>query len=528
MGVLAKVEDRPTPPAVYNWRVYVSAMVASFASCMIGYTTSFIGTTVALDSFGNEFGFDEMSTAESTLIKANVVSLFQAGAFFGSPLAYTTCHYIGRVKSLWITASIFIVGAAITFASINGELGPLYASRIICGLGVGGCTMVVPIYIAEMAPPAIRGRLVGTYELGWQIGGLVGFWINYGMINTLPGSRNQWLIPFAIQLVPAGMLLIGSLMLKETPRWLFTKGRYDEGIKNLCWIRKLEADHTYILEEIAMMEQQIQDLPRGFFSPIKDALEDSKTRWRLFLGHSLFILQNFAGVNAINYYSPDIFRSVGIRSQDTIYLTTGLFGVVKTVITVFWLTVLIDKWGRRQLLIFGAIGGSVTMFIIGALVTTRVHSDTPTTMSLSSSGIATVFMVYLWTAIYVNSWNGTPWVINAEMFSQRTRNIGQLFASMANWLWTFIIARITPNMIDGMGESGYGMYFLFGAVTLCGLAFVWFFIPETKSVPLDKMDRLFEIRPTSKAHRTVMEEAQNESFDHDEIVAKLEKPDHVA
>lgn len=157
----------------------------------------------------------------------------------------------------------------------------------------------VPIYIAEMAPPAIRGRLVGTYELGWQIGGLVGFWINYGMINTLPGSRNQWLIPFAIQLVPAGMLLIGSLMLKETPRWLFTKGRYDEGIKNLCWIRKLEADHTYILEEIAMMEQQIQDLPRGFFSPIKDALEDSKTRWRLFLGHSLFILQNFAGVNAI-------------------------------------------------------------------------------------------------------------------------------------------------------------------------------------------------------------------------------------
>lgn len=168
------------------------------------------------------------------------------------------------------------------------------------------------------------------------------------------------------------------------------------------------------------------------------------------------------------------------------------------------------------------------MFIIGALVTTRVHSDTPTTTSLSSSGIATVFMVYLWTAIYVNSWNGTPWVINAEMFSQRTRNIGQLFASMANWLWTFIIARITPNMIDGMGESGYGMYFLFGAVTLCGLAFVWFFIPETKSVPLDKMDRLFEIRPTSKAHRTVMEEAQNESFDHDEIVAKLEKPDHVA
>jgi sugar porter (SP) family MFS transporter len=311
----------------------------------------------------------------------------------------------------------------------------------------------VPIYIAEISPPAIRGRLVGTYELGWQIGGMVGFWINYGMIKTLPSGREQWLTPFAIQLVPAGVLLIGSLFLKETPRWLFTKGRVDEAISNLCWIRNLNVDDTYIVEEIAMMDEQISDLPRGFFQPIKEAFQDPKTRWRLFLGHSLFILQNFAGINAINYYSPNVFRSVGIQSQDTIYLTTGIFGVVKTVITILWLTVLIDKWGRRH---YGAIGGSATMFIIGALITARVQSDTPVSSTLSSSGIATVFMVYLWTAIYVNSWNGTPWVINAEMFSQRTRSIGQLFASMANWLWTFIIARVTPNMIDGMGESGYG------------------------------------------------------------------------
>jgi MFS family permease len=203
--------------------------------------------------------------------------------------------------------------------------------------------------------------------------------------------------------------------------------------------------------------------------------------------------------------------------------------VVKTLVTVFWLTVLIDKWGRRQLLIFGAIGGSITMFIIGALITNRVQSDAPTTSSLSSEGIATVFMVYLWTAIYVNSWNGTPWVINAEMFSQRTRNIGQLFASMANWLWTFIIARITPNMIDGMGKSGFGMYFLFGSVTLCGLAFVWFLIPETKAVPLDKMDRLFEIRPTRNAYATVMQELQTENFDRDEMLGKKlsDKEEHA-
>lgn len=212
---------------------------------------------------------------------------------------------------------------------------------------------------------------------------------------------------------------------------------------------------------------------------------------------------------------------MGITSQDTIYLTTGLFGVVKTVITVFWLLILIDKWGRRQLLIYGALGGSIAMFIIGALVTARVSSNAPASDSLSSEGIATVFMVYLWTAIYINSWNGTPWVINAEMFNQRTRNIGQLFASMANWLWTFIIARVTPNMINGMGESGFGIYFLFGSITLCGLAFVYFLIPETKAVPLDKMDRLFEIRPCGKAYGIVMQEAQTEHYERDDLDSKV-------
>lgn len=143
MGVLAKVEDRPTPSQVYNWRVYLSAIVASFASCMIGYTASFIGTTVALSSFGDHFGFNQMSASEESLIKANIVSLFQAGAFFGSAMAYTTCHYLGRVKSLWIFVIVFIIGACITFACIDGSIGPLYAGRVICGLGVGGCTMVV-------------------------------------------------------------------------------------------------------------------------------------------------------------------------------------------------------------------------------------------------------------------------------------------------------------------------------------------------------------------------------------------------
>ncbi|KAF2438481.1 general substrate transporter, partial [Karstenula rhodostoma CBS 690.94] len=395
IGILAEIEDRPTPPSVYNWRVYVSAATASFASCMVGYTTSFIGTIVSLQSFKDEFGLSSLSVSQSSLIQANIVSLFQAGAFFGSIFAYSTAYHLGRRITLWTFVIMFIVGACVAFAAIGGHIGPMYAGRVISGFGVGGCTMimsrVVPIYISEIAPPAIRGRLVGSYELGWQIGGLVGFWINYGMTQSLPYGRNQWLIPFAVQLIPAGIVLIGSLIfLCESPRWLWTRGRREEGVATLCWLRKLQPDDTYFFEEIEMMDLQIQGLPSGFLKPIRLAVTDSKVTWRLFLGHMLFVLQNFSGINAINYYSPAIFETMGVTSIKTVDLMTGLFGGVKCIMTILWPTVLIDKLGRRTLFLVGGTVGAACMFVIGALIASNSSSST-TDSSLSSQSIAISF-----------------------------------------------------------------------------------------------------------------------------------------
>jgi MFS family permease len=177
MGLLTLVEDRPTPKAVYNWRVYACAAIASFASCMIGYDSAFIGTTLALPSFTKEFAFEKMSASHLALIKANIVSVYQAGAFFGSFFAYGTNYFWGRRPSLIIFSLVFILGAGMMLgANAHRGLGMIIGGRVLAGVGVGACSMVVPIYISELAPPAIRGRLVGIYELGWQIGGLVGFW----------------------------------------------------------------------------------------------------------------------------------------------------------------------------------------------------------------------------------------------------------------------------------------------------------------------------------------------------------------
>jgi MFS family permease len=146
---------------------------------MIGYDSAFIGGTIALNSFKSEFNWSQYSTTEANLISENIVSLYQAGAFFGAFFAYAAGHYLGRKVGLQIFSGIFVVGAGLMLGA-NGSrgLGLIYGGRVLAGIGVGGASNLTPIYISELAPPAIRGRLVGLYEMGWQIGGVVGFWIN--------------------------------------------------------------------------------------------------------------------------------------------------------------------------------------------------------------------------------------------------------------------------------------------------------------------------------------------------------------
>ncbi|KAK3305448.1 general substrate transporter [Chaetomium strumarium] len=473
---------------------------------MIGYDSAFIGTTLALPPFTGEFDFASYAPGDLALLQANIVSVYQAGAFFGSLFAYATSHFLGRRKSLFIFASVFTLGAGIMLAASAGRgMGPILAGRVLAGIGVGGASNMVPIYISEMAPLAIRGRLVGIYELGWQIDGLVGFWINCGVNTTLAPTRSQWLIPFAVQLIPGGLLFLGVFWIKESPRWLFANGQREEAMKVLCWIRNLEPTDRYIIEEVQHIDRDIETFERevgkGFWKSFL-ALKQPKVQWRFVLGGLLFALQNGSGINAVNYYSPTVFRSLGITGTNTGFLTTGLFGVVKTVLTVIWLLWLVDHVGRRRMLFIGAAGGSLCMWFIGAYIKVA-GSSASQSGSMSGTGIAAVFFFYLWTALYTPSWNRTPWVINSEMFDQNTRSLGQASASANNWFWNFIISRFTPQMFLKME---YGVYFFFASLMILSIIFMFFLVPETKSVPLEHMDRLFEIKPVRKANKVLMEE----------------------
>lgn len=340
----------------------------------------------------------------------------------------------------------------------------------------------------------------------------------------MSSNHKQWLVPFALQLIPAGLLIIGAVFIKESPRWLLSRDKREKAITNLMWIRQLEADDIYIVEEIGAIDQALEDqrsaIGAGFWSPFIAAYSNKRVMYRLFLGSMLFFWQNGSGINAINYYSPTVFKSIGIQGTNTALFTTGLFGVVKTAGTFIWILYLIDHLGRRLLLMIGAFGGSICMWIIGVYIKIAEPANHPTSQ-LGSGGIAAVFFFYLWTAFYTPSWNGTPWVMNSvsfvahhkytrisllltvlqEMFDPNMRSLAQAVAAASNWLWNFLISRFTPQMFATMD---YGVYFFFSSLMILSIAFVYFLIPETKGIPLESMDLLFEQNSIPNAHKTVL------------------------
>lgn len=511
------------PPQIYNPRVFLLALCSCFGGTLFGVDIGIIGGVITQNSFKRAFGFSQLSSeaakkADANL-SANIVSVMQAGAFFGALLAFPFADKFGRKSGLLVAAVLALIGGLMQ-AAASGSLDVLYVGRAIEGLGLGAATMLTPTYISENAPRAIRGMLIGCYQFMEVIGSMVAFWINYGVsINQYGDSR--WQVPLAMQCLPPTLLFVSMLFLNESPRWLARTDQWEKAGKILSKVRHLPESHPYVQQELLEMHRQLEEElasvngGTGAWPILKEMFTIAGNRRRAFISIGLMCAQQWTGTNAINYYAPTIFESLGLSGNTTDLLATGVYGVVRTIAVTCFLLFVADALGRKlSLTISGTVMG-LCMFYLGFYV----RFDPPVEGTpIGGAGIVGLIAVYLFAASFQLGWGPVCWIYVAEIPTSRLRSLNVALSAATQWLFNFAVARATPVMLATVGEGGYGTYFIYGSFCFIMSVGVFFLLPETKGISLERMDELFgvanfsdleDVGKAAMAEKSVPQEIEN-------------------
>ena len=339
------------------------------------------------------------------------------------------------------------------------------------------------------------------------------FWVNYG-VSRWGGDQThnnfQWKMAMAIQIIPGGFMFLMMFFVIDTPRALIANGKRDQGLKNLCKLRGLSADHPYVREEFLEVTAQVDaqlELAAGnsYKQVVKDIFTIAANRRRFFLASMLFLfhkvsldfiikpnksttdgLLQFTGTDSLNYFAPEIFQMIGVQKGSLSLLTTGVYGVVKLVTTIFYVVYIVDRVGRRRPLILGAFLQATAMLYIGLYV--RFAHPSPTN-GTEAGGIVGIIWIYIYAFGWSFGWSVAPYVVAAEIFPSRIRSVSMSWCFFLNWIVDYGLTRATPSM---MSKMGYGTFLLYACLTYVGAAFVFFCMPEMKGRSIESMDDLFQ------------------------------------
>ncbi|KAG7558181.1 hypothetical protein FFLO_02908 [Filobasidium floriforme] len=467
-----------------NYRAFVLAFAAYMGIILFGYDTGLGGGVIAQPAFIRDMGITATGKPLAD-IKGNIVSILQGGSFFGALGAAPLSNAIGRKRSLMIGCAIFAVGGFLqTFGrSLNFQ----YAGRFLAGFGVGIESSVCPTYVAELAPAAIRGNITGLFQVCVVTGVALSYWINYACSFLGPNDSNAWRIPVAMQLVFVGIMSIIIPFIKESPRWLASKGRNSEACKNLAWVRLRPEDDYRVQAELAEIIAAVEADKEAMagVSWTKEITAKGKPK-RFFIAIMMFVCQQWSGQNSINYYAPEIFESIGIKGTKASLLASGVYGLVKIVATALFMAFGVERAGRKKYFVFGALGMGTFLMMIGAVFNT--HPPDRNAESPSGASIGMAVLIYLFVIPYCFSWGGLVWVYISELFDTRSRAYGIAFANASQWLNNFAITKTTPLLVIAFNKGG--IFFFFGALNFCNLIFsLW--IPETIKLSLEQVDIVF-------------------------------------
>lgn len=438
-----------------TWMV---AFLGSIAGFLFGYDEGIIAGS--LDLVKNHF-------ALNTYHIAVIASALPFGALFGSMLigavlASKLMKHWGRRTLLSMAGFLFLLGAL--GAGFAQSINILILSRLILGLAIGVASVMAPLFLAETARQEARGAIVAIYQLAMTVGIVCSYAVNYLLLES-----NAWRLMFASSAVPASILCFGILILPESPRWLCSVGRKHEALNALQKLRGTEN----VQEELQHIELTLSQEPkRGgwrllFQKPLIPVL---------FLGMFLFCLQQLCGINVVIYFAPEIFKNLGLGSATGQILATLGIGILNLVVTV--LAVLyVDRIGRRKLLIFGFAGTFISLMTLCILYLYQV----------SWLPYLSIFCLMIYIFSFAISIGPIPHIAMAEIFPLQVRGAGMGLSAMSNWSFNTLVIFSFPLM-----EHHFGIEYTFACyavICLMGMIFAYFYMPETKGLSLEQIER---------------------------------------
>ncbi|MGH2648960.1 MAG: D-xylose transporter XylE, partial [Ginsengibacter sp.] len=415
------------------------------------------------------------------------------GCVIGGASAGFISKSLGRKNGLMIAAIAFLLSAIGAwkpeafniFGTEDAYSFVIY--RIIGGIGVGIASMISPMYIAEIAPAKVRGKLVSFNQFAIIFGMLLIFFVNY-FISTQ--GNEQWLITegwrwmFFSGVIPAGIFFILLFFVPETPRYLVMKGKDEKALKVLNKISGNE-NGAKILEEIKSTTHQknVPWLSYGFLI--------------IFIGIMLSVFQQFVGINVVLYYAANIFRNMGASTGSSL-LQTIIVGIVNLIFTILAILT-VDKFGRKPLMIIGSIGMAVSMIALGFA------------FYFNKVGIVALIFMLTYTAAFAMSWGPVCWVLLAEIFPNSIRSALSI-AVAAQWIANWVVSLTFPVMNDNAWltdkfHHGFS-YWIYGIMGILSALFMWKLVPETKGKTLEEIESLWKRKPKQTVEDVLLTNAE--------------------
>jgi len=454
--------------------IFGITLVATLGGLLFGYDTAVISG--AVDSLKTVFHLDEATYGSlATFYHGATVSSALIGCILGSAISGVFAEKLGRKNSLLLAAIMFFVSACgasypefFFFTKGEGSVQVLIAFniyRIIGGIGVGLASAICPMYIAEIAPAEIRGKLVSWNQFAIIFGMLIVYFVNYFITKGQPQTwidTEGWRYMFASNAVPAAVFGILLFFVPETPRHLALIGQEQKAL--------------HILGKINGSKKA-----KEILSEIKESAHETVEKvlaygWKvLVIGILLSVFQQAVGINVVLYYAPTIFKGLGFGNDAAMYQTVimGFINILFTLVAIFT----VDKFGRKPLLIIGSIGMAIGMFAIGLLA------------HLQIIGMSTLVFIVIYSASFMMSWGPICWVLISEIFPNTIRGKAIAIAVAAQWISNFIVSATFPSL---EAFSITFTYVLYGVMSVLSAIFVWKMVPETKGKTLEDMNHLWK------------------------------------